>query len=223
MEVLQLHNAVLRFGNKKVLSEVFFTLKTGDILGIFGRNGCGKSTLLQMIFGTLKKGTVRLSVNGIAFNPSSNIASQCIALLPQHPILPRNLLVRDVIPIYFSEGKKQDSIFYDPLIANIADKKTGELSLGQARYFEVLLVANLNHPFLLLDEPFSLIEPLYKKKLKELLETIRPKKGIIMTDHYYNDVLDIATQNLLIKNGKGIPIENARDLQRLKYLGSSPL
>ena len=55
MADLQLHSAAISFGEKEVLKEVSFSLKTGKILGIFGRHGCGKSTLLKMIFGTLKK------------------------------------------------------------------------------------------------------------------------------------------------------------------------
>jgi ABC-type multidrug transport system ATPase subunit len=221
LAIFKLHNASINFGKKEVLKEVSFSLETGEISGIFGRNGCGKSTLLKMIFGTLKKGSVTISIDGINFNPSENISSECIAYLPQHSFLPKNNKVRDLIPIYFSEEKKQDAIFYDALIAKIAAKKVGELSLGQVRYLEVLLVGNLDHSFLMLDEPFSMIDPLYKIEIKNLLNKLKKEKGILITDHYYEDVLDITSKNLLIKNGVGIPIKSKEDLKRLEYLGKS--
>lgn len=219
MAIFKLHNAAISFGKKEVLKEVSFSLKTGEVLGIFGRNGCGKSTLLRMIFGTIKKGSISISMDGVKFNPSSNITSECIAYLPQHSFLPKNIKVRDLIPIYFSEEKKQDTIFYDLQIAKLTAKKVGELSLGQIRYLEVLLVGNLDHPFMMLDEPFSMIEPLFKIEIKNLLNKLKLEKGIIITDHYYEDVLDITTQNLLIKNGTGIHIESKEDLKKLEYLG----
>lgn len=221
MEIFKLHNASISFGKKEVLQEVSFSLKTTEIFGIFGRNGCGKSTLLQMIFGTQKKGLINVSINGRTINPSENISAKHIAYLPQHSFLPKNIRVRDLIPIYFSEEKKQDAIFYDALIAKIASKKVGELSLGQSRYFEVLLIGNLDHPFIMLDEPFSMIEPLYKIEIKNLLNKIKVEKGVLITDHYYKDVLDITTQNLLIKNGMGFQIETSEDLKKLEYLSKN--
>ena len=221
MAIFKLHNASINFGKKEVLKEISFSLETGEILGIFGRNGCGKSTLLKMIFGTLKKGAINISIDGTNFNPIKNISSESISYLPQHSFLPKNIKVRDIIPIYFSEEKKQDAIFYDALIAKIAAKKVGELSLGQVRYLEVLLVGNLDHSFLLLDEPFSMIDPLYKIEIKNLLNKLKTEKGILITDHYYEDVLDITSKNLLIKNGVGIPIESKEDLKKLEYLVKS--
>lgn len=219
MAIFKLHNATISFGSNQVLKEISFSLETGEILGVFGRNGCGKSTLLQMIFGTQKKGLINISIDGTTIHPSENISAEHIAYLPQHSFLPNNIKVRDLIPIYFSEEKKQDAIFYDSLVAKIAAKKVGELSLGQVRYLEVLLVGNLDHPFLMLDEPFSMIDPLYKIEIKNLLKKLKAEKGILITDHYYEDVLDITSKNLLIKNGVGIPIESREDLKRLEYLG----
>ncbi|WP_310993652.1 ABC transporter ATP-binding protein [Aequorivita marina] len=221
MESFKLHNASVGFGKNEVLKEVSFSLETEEILGIFGKNGCGKSTLLKMIFGTLHKGKLNASINGELYKPSKNIAEGKIAYLPQHSFLPKNIKVRDLIPIYFSGEKEQDTIFYDALIAKITNKKVGELSIGQVRYFEVLLIGNLGHPFLMMDEPFSMVEPLYKLKIQALLQKLKVKKGIIITDHYYRDVLSITTKNILIKDGVGHSIKNVEDLQSLAYLGEN--
>ncbi|MDP2686113.1 MAG: ATP-binding cassette domain-containing protein [Aequorivita sp.] len=218
MAIFKLHSATINFGKKEILKEVSFSLKTTDILGIFGRNGCGKSTLLKMIFGTQTKGFIKISIDGTTINPSENISAEHIAYLPQHSFLPKNIKVRDLIPIYFSEEKKQDAIFYDSLVAKLTAKKVGELSLGQVRYLEVLLVGNLEHPFLILDEPFSMIEPLYKIEISKLLNKLKAEKGILITDHYYEDVLEITTQNLIIKDGIASKIDGIPDLRKLEYL-----
>lgn len=203
------------------MKEVSFQLETGEILGVFGRNGCGKSTLLKMLFGTITKGSIAISIDDTTFNPSQNISQKQIAYLPQDSFLPRNIKVRDVIPTYFSEAKKQDKIFYDLYIASYTSKLISQLSIGQVRYLEVLLLANTNHSFLMLDEPFSMIEPIYKEQIKELLKDLKTEKGIIITDHYYSDVLDISSKNILIKEGKSHVIKDETDLHHQEYLSNN--
>ena len=206
------------FGKKVILKDVSFTLETGEILGIFGKNGCGKSTLLKMIFGTLRASKIELSFNHKPLNPSQVILQKKIAYLPQHSFLPKNSRVRDIIPIYFKSQEKQDRIFYDVQIAQISAKKVGELSIGQLRYFQVLLVGNLDREFLLFDEPFSMIDPLYKEKISNLLLKLKQHKGILITDHYYEDVLRISTKNILIKNGFSTIIKSKEELKKMGYL-----
>lgn len=221
MATLQLHSVTKSFGKKKVIQDIAFSLSVGEIVGVFGRNGSGKSTLLQMLFGTVKADSISISIDGKPIFPSQSINKKLIAYLPQNSMLPKSLKVRDIIPIYFSEEKKQDAIFYDLLIAKIAAKKIGELSMGELRYFEVLLVGNLEHPFLLLDEPFSMIEPLYKIEIKKFLNNLKWEKGILITDHYYNDVLDLTTGNIIIKDGRGYKIKDIHDLKEHNYLSKN--
>ena len=218
MARLEIHKATKSFGKKDILTNVSFSCETGEILGIFGRNGCGKSTLLKIIFGTLKANKIEITIDGLSINPSEAIPTKRIAYLPQHSFLPVNNKVRDIIPMYYKSQKKQDAIFYDPQIAQISAKKVGELSIGQLRYFQVLLIGNLDREFLLLDEPFSMIDPLYKVKISELLSQLKQEKGIIITDHYYQDVLNIATKNMIIKNGLSQAISFEEELINLGYL-----
>ena len=126
--------------------------------------------------------------------------------------------MRDIIPIYFSEAEQQDKIFYDPTIAAFANIKIGELSQGQRKYFETILVGNLNHPILMLDEPFSMLEPLQIESLKEFLLQKKKEKGILITDHYYREVLDISDKNMVLKDGIGHPISSSSELVQFEYL-----
>ena len=217
---LEVKKAQKSFGSKQVLKEVSFCLKTGEILGIFGRNGSGKSTLLRLLFGTLR-GSLDMDIDGVPHRSGQLIPKQMIGYLPQHTFLPKRTRVRDIIPMYFYDGAIQDRIFYDPFITTFAHQRVSDLSLGQQRYLGVHLLAQLPHPFVLLDEPFTMIDPLEKENIKKLLVDVKPRKGIIITDHYYRDVLDISTENLVMKNGITLAVSGEEDLKRLGYLASS--
>jgi ABC-type lipopolysaccharide export system ATPase subunit len=70
----------------------------------------------------------------------------------------------------------------------------------------------------MLDEPFSMVEPLYKIKIKEFLLKLTATKGIILTDHYYKDVLDVSTKNLVLVSGVAHPVESVEGLKAFGYL-----
>ncbi|WP_369692829.1 ATP-binding cassette domain-containing protein [Flavobacterium psychrotrophum] len=203
-----------------MLNNISFELNTGEILGLFGSNGCGKSTLLKILFGKEKAEKITLTYDGTEVKTKDVISKQLISYLPQDQFLPKHLKVRDIISLYFTDSAGQDKIFYAPNIHKIANIVAGKLSMGELRYFELLLIANLPHPFLLLDEPFSMVEPLYKEKIKELLFSLTHKKGIIVTDHYYKDVLEISNKNFLLKDGALHSIKNEAGLTSLGYLNT---
>ncbi len=214
------------FGKRKILDGVNFQFKTGEILGIFGRNGCGKSTMLQILFGTQTTQSGSIQIDGKSFRlkhkwwqNSEIINSQKIAYLPQFSFLPQSSKVWDVIP-RFIEGQKQDLIFRAPRMADIAKRRVNELSLGERRYLEVLLIGNLNHPFLFLDEPFSMVEPLFKDLIHEFLLSQKTKKGILITDHYYQDVWRLADNKMVLTNGKLTAVTQLEELKLAGYLRS---
>ncbi|MEL6809989.1 MAG: ATP-binding cassette domain-containing protein [Bacteroidota bacterium] len=213
-----LHKALKSFGKKEILNHVSLEVDTGDLLGIFGRNGSGKSTLLKMLFGSLKADSIHMEIDGWEVHPSEVIEKRLMAYLPQHPFLPSNTKVRDVIPIYHYSEEKQDKVFYDPGVAKITRKRINQLSHGERKYFEVVLLGSLDHPFLLLDEPFSMLEPLQTQAIKEYLHQLKETKGIIITDHYYRDVLDVTTKNLVLKDGSSHWIYSEEDLKKFEYL-----
>ena len=163
MALLQVKQIEKSFGKKRLLKAVDFELKTGEILGVFGRNGSGKSTLLKILFGTqtAKTGSIKINESKYAvrkhfWNRNPVVADEVIGYLPQFSFLSQSSKVWDLIPKYF-EGEEQDLIFRAPRMTKIAKRKVNELSLGERRYLEVLIVGNLKHPFLLLDAPFSMV------------------------------------------------------------------
>ena len=218
MSKLAINGVTKSFGNNTVLSSIDFECQIGEIVGLLGRNGSGKTTLLKILFGTLKADTIDVQLNSMPFDPKKNISNREIAYLPQDNFLPKDLKVKNIIPMYYQDGEKQNRIFYDQRIAKIENNRINTLSYGELRYLEILLVLRLPHRFILLDEPFSMIEPLYQDAIKDLLLIIKKDKGIILSDHYYYDVLQITDRNILIKNGQTYPISNKSDLVDNGYL-----
>jgi len=224
LALLQIHNISKSFGEKEVLRQTGFELQTGEILGVFGRNGTGKSTLLKILFGTLTAQSGTIKVNESLFKVRSKfwhtnkiVASRLIGYLPQFSFLPQSSKVWDIIPRYF-EGDQQDLIFRAPRMTEIARKKVSELSMGQRRYLEVLIIGNLNHPFVLLDEPFSMVEPLFKELIHDFLISLKATKGILLTDHYYDDVWNLADRRLVLKDGNLKQVNKLEELVTTGYL-----
>lgn len=204
------------FGRRKILEDISLECLTGEVVGLFGRNGCGKSTLLNILFGAVKplSGTVRLDGAPLL----SNITGKHVGYSHQEIFLPHDITVRNLIPLYFPSGEDQNKIFYSPGIHAMETTKVGNLSLGEQRYLQFLLIICLPHPFILLDEPFSMVEPVFREIIKEKIRERQAVKGFIITDHYYRDVLDIATQKLLMQSGKLLPVNDEYDLSAAGYL-----
>ncbi|MAO08849.1 MAG: ABC transporter ATP-binding protein [Alteromonas sp.] len=220
MNCLKAQHITQQFGSNKVLNNVSISLQTGDVIGLFGRNGSGKSTLLKILFGVLKNTGFSLDIDGNRILQKQIVPLKKIGYLPQDSFLPKRITVRNLIPMIFPDGKLQELLFYRKGIAKFEKQRIGELSIGQRKYLELLLLSHMEHPFLLLDEPFSMVEPLYKEEIKGLLEEIKLFKGMIITDHYYHDVFEVSSQNYVLKEGSLTAVFSEEDLKKYNYLRS---
>ena len=97
-------------------------------------------------------------------------------------------------------------------------KKIKELSGGERRYLEVLLILSLPVPFVLLDEPFSAIEPIYKVEIQEMINSSRKEKGVILADHDYNCLMDVSDRVVLLDKGVCRWITEKYQLIEFNYL-----
>lgn len=217
---LKIRKASKRFGNKEIFKNINLDLKKGEIVGLFGRNGSGKSTLLKMIFGLLVGDSLEIQLEDRVLPVQDVIPKKIISYLPQGRFLPMGMKVREIVSMSFTDGETLDKIFYSPSMAEIEKRRYGELSEGEKKYIEILLIAHLSHPFMMLDEPFSMVDPKNAEIIKELLQNLKNTKGIIITDHYYRDVLQISDRNYLINDGQICTVEGAEELKGLGYLSS---
>lgn len=188
-----------RYGKRCIINNLNLECNKGDIIGVFGRNGAGKSTLFKILFGTLKTQNASIAIDGSPL--LSNIKQKAIAFSHQDVFLPGNISVRNLIPLYYPDADGQNKIFYSKGIHAIETTRIDKLSLGEQRYLQFLLIIHLPHPFVVLDEPFTMVDPLTIDLMKEKIVEASANKGIILSDHYYQHVWEITNKRLLLKNG----------------------
>ena len=198
------------FGDKQVLTDIALKCKSGDIIGLLGRNGSGKSTLLKIIFGTLFTDYKFIRINDeILDHPFKT--KNIISYLNQDNFLPKNITVKQVVEIY-SDDLEQKEFLDDEVLSKVLDTKIRNISGGESRYLEVKLLLTLDSLFVLLDEPFNGISPLHIEKVKNMILDKSVEKGIILTDHDYRNVLDVANKFYLLFDGGLKPIKTKQDL-----------
>jgi ABC-type multidrug transport system ATPase subunit len=215
--LLEVDSVIICFDGKNILTDCFLKCETNDIIGILGRNGCGKSSLLKVIFGTLFTNNKFIRINGKLYNQPYK-SGNLVAYLPQHGFLPANISIKSIIDGYITSGTSREKLKSDPRLKNHLGKRVSELSAGELRYVEILLLVNLDVKFVLLDEPFSKVEPLYKEIIIELIKEFRSSKGFIITDHDYQNIIAASNRIILINNGVCRPINDLADLERFNYV-----
>lgn len=194
-----------------LLSGVFINCKQGEIVALLGRNGCGKSTLLKILFGVLKPKNGLIRLNGKRVRQA--YLSKDVCYLPQHRFLPTDKTVQQMISFMLDSAEERERLAKDPILSKVLYQKIADLSVGEQRYFELLLLLGQNATFYLLDEPFSGVSPYLKEQIQRLIVQFGNDKGFIISDHHYNSVLDISTRILLLQNGGCRQIENKKDLE----------
>ncbi len=220
--ILEIDSLIKSYGSKRILSNVYLKCETGEVVGILGRNGCGKSTLLKILFGTLSAENKSIRINKKVYSRLFRSKDQ-VAYLPQHSFLPEHVSLKSIVNAYIKDTESRRVILGDERIKKHLRKKTAQLSGGELRYFEMLLLVNLKTKFILLDEPFSGIEPIYIEKIKELIRSYCDKKGFIITDHDYQNILDVSDRIALIKDGFLKPIDKMEQLEEHNYLPAGTL
>lgn len=204
------------FGTNQVLTDISIKCQPGDIIGLLGRNGSGKSTLLKILFGTLYTDYKFIRINDEILDQPFK-AKNTIAYLSQDNFLPKNITVKKVIEIY-SDGIPSTGFLDDEVLTKVTGTKIGNLSGGESRYLEVKLLLYLDANYVLLDEPFNGISPLHIELIKKMILDKSSKKGIILTDHDYRNVLDVANKYYLLFDGGLKTIKTKQDLVNWGYV-----
>jgi ABC-type multidrug transport system ATPase subunit len=214
---LEVDSILMSYGTKELLTDVYLACETGNIIGLLGRNGSGKSTLLKIIFGTLRAVNSNIRINGRPCPYPYQLKDQ-VAYLPQHRFLPTDISVRKIINIFIADKGAKQTIKENERIGPHLDKHVDQLSSGELRYLEIMLLLNLDVKFVLMDEPFSGMEPLYKERIAELIKAYRHAKGFIITDHDYRNIISTSTQLILLTNGVCKHIQSLDQLESFNYL-----
>ena len=219
MSVLEVDSITKTYGNNKILTDIYLKCQTGDIIGLLGRNGTGKSTLLKILFGTEMSENKFIRIDGKIYD-KTYLAKGEICYLPQDSFLPKQLTAIKVVELFL--GKSFVELFEsDELIGKVLQDKIINLSGGELRYLEIKLMLNSNSKFILLDEPFNGVSPVIIDSLKDIIKIHSHTKGIILTDHDYINVLDVATRHCLLYDGCIKNITGLDDLVKWGYLNQN--
>ncbi len=164
MSRLHVDSVTKSFGTTQVLTDVYISCEKGEIIGLLGRNGTGKSTLLKIIFGSLPADNkfVKIGdkkVTGLFDN------RKLIKYLPQDNFLPNHIQVNTIIGLFCDEDNA-GLIRNHHLIRPMLDKRSKQLSGGEKRLLEILLIIYSDSIYTFIDEPFNGVAPVYKTRLK---------------------------------------------------------
>ena len=213
--ILEVDGIQISYNGKFLLSDIYLKCETAEIVGLLGRNGSGKSTLLKIIFGLVSAPDKCIRVDGIS-KRNKNLLS-AIAYLHQDPFIPNHLSVKKALAL--SVNKEEMKVFCDDsLIQSLLQKKIKYLSSGELRYLEIKIVLFNSSKFVLLDEPYNGLAPLMIDAINELILNNACKKGIIITDHNYQNVLKVSTHLILLQEGKTHHLKEKKELFEKGYL-----
>ena len=190
--------------------------ETGEIIGLLGRNGSGKSTLLKIIFGILDADFKFVRIDEVIKNRTSDLFKD-ISYLSQDNFIPNSFSVEKAINLSIDKNKTEE-FYQDDFINSLKDKKINHLSGGELRYLEIKLILSNPSKFVLLDEPYNGLSPIMIEKINQLIIANSLKKGIIITDHNYENVIKISSKLVLMKEGKTFTIKDKNEIIYKGYL-----
>ncbi|MCG8207463.1 ATP-binding cassette domain-containing protein [Tenacibaculum finnmarkense] len=219
MSRLHIDSITKSYKNKVILSDVFISCEKGEIKGLIGRNGSGKSTLLKIIFGTEKPKSKFIKVGDKIIKNISD-GRGLINYLPQHSFLPNNISVRSIINL-FLQKENREIVLKNEYVKSLLNKNSQVLSSGERRLVEILLIIHSSAKFILLDEPFSGVSPIIREYLIEYIRKFKTSKGFIITDHNYENVINLADNIMYLQNGVLKKINDKSELIELGYISDA--
>ena len=217
--ILEVDGIQKKFDERVILSDIYLKCQTTEIVGLLGRNGSGKSTLLKVVAGLVTAPNRCIRIDGVSKNKTINLFGE-ISYLHQDQFIPNHLSVKKAISLSI-DTKDIEGFYNDDFIKPILSKKINHLSSGELRYLEIKIVLYNSSKFVLLDEPYNGLSPLMVDVVNELIKVNSPRKGIIITDHNYQNVIKISTRLVLIKDGKMHIVNKKEDLVEKGYLSKN--
>jgi lipopolysaccharide export system ATP-binding protein len=225
-----------RYGRREVVGGVDLELSRGEIVALFGPNGAGKTTTFYMMVGFVKpdSGTIHLSGADITRLPMHQRARLGLGYLPQEPSAFRKMTAKDNLLAILEYQKlteaqrhqKADELLEEFQLTRLANKPAYTLSGGERRRLEIARSLTTNPDFILLDEPFTGVDPKSVREIQRLIRELREKRGIgvFITDHAVRETVALTDRVYLMYDGKvvfgGTPEQFAKDSGvRDYYLG----
>ena len=223
------------YNARRVVDEVTIHINTGEIVGLFGHNGAGKTTTFYMIIGFIKPdgGRIVLDEEDITDLPMFLRARKGLTYLPQEPSVFKKMSVQDNLKSVLEFlDMDREMINHKVLeflevfkLEHLSENYADSLSGGERRRLEIARALMTSPRFMLLDEPFSGIDPISVSDLKKIVNGLKKRGiGVLLSDHNVRDSLPICDRAYVVNSGKvlleGTPESVAQDkIVREVYLG----
>ncbi|MDD4899290.1 MAG: LPS export ABC transporter ATP-binding protein [Candidatus Omnitrophica bacterium] len=223
MHLLEVKGLSKSYDGREVVKGVDIVVKRGEIVGLLGPNGAGKTTTFYMIVGIIppNRGKITFDNNDITSLPIHERARYGIGYLAQEASIFRKLTVEEnimaileTLSISKTEREQRLDMLLDELnIAHLRKHKAFTLSGGERRRLEITRALVTNPSFILLDEPFSGIDPIVVNEAQEIIKELKERGlGILLTDHNVRETLSITDRAYLIADGRILITGTAEDL-----------
>ena len=223
------------FRGRRVVNDVSLTVGEGEVVGLLGPNGAGKTTIFHIVVGLIRPDTGRIRLNGIDLTefPMYLRARHGLTYLPQEPSVFRKLTVEqnilavaETLPLTGKQRQEQLEELLNLLgLTHLRKHLAYTLSGGARRRLEIARALVISPKFMLLDEPFSGIDPITVLEIQKIVRGLKAAGiGVLITDHNVRETLRVTDRANIIHNGKifrsGTPQELEADPEvRRIYLG----
>jgi lipopolysaccharide export system ATP-binding protein len=237
MQLLETSEISKSYKGRRVVDDVSLTVERGEIVGLLGPNGAGKTTSFYMVVGLISPDSGKVMLDGIDLTnmPMFQRARHGISYLPQEASVFRKLSVEDNLMAILQTRRltgrerrdKMNQLIDQMGLETVRRSKGYMLSGGERRRVEIARSLAIEPSFLLLDEPFSGIDPIQVIELQKIiLDLKRDGLGILVTDHNVRETLSVTDRAYIISAGKifrsGSPDVLAADPEvKRVYLGES--
>lgn len=235
MHLLETKGLEKSYNGRKVVSGVDILVKRGEVIGLLGPNGAGKTTTFYMAVGIVApdKGKIIFDNEDITGLPIHERSRLGMGYLAQETSVFRKLTVQENIMAILEtlplsprvRSKRLKELLAELNIAHLAGAKAYTLSGGETRRLEITRALVTRPSFILLDEPFSGIDPIVVSEAQGIIRELKAKGlGVLVTDHNVRETLSITDRAYLISEGKILISGSAQDLinnpqARSIYLG----
>ncbi len=211
--LIRTEKLVKAYKGRKVVREVEINVKAGEIVGLLGPNGAGKTTSFYMIVGLVRptSGKVFFDGKNVTNTPMYKRARMGMGYLSQEPSIFRKLTVQEnvlsileTLPISGKERRNRlEQLLDDLKISHLAKQKAYTLSGGERRRLEITRALVTNPSIILLDEPFSGVDPLAVNDVQDIVRDLRNKGlGVLITDHNVRETLAVVDRAYLLCEGQ---------------------
>jgi len=211
-ELLRTEGLVKTYRKRRVVNKVDIIVNRGEIVGLLGKNGAGKTTTFYMTVGLVRpdQGRVYFKGRDITDLPIYRRARLGMGYLSQEPSVFRNLTVEQnieaIIENFVKNPRKRrrkiHGLLSDLNILHIASQKAYTLSGGEKRRLEICRALVTSPSFIMLDEPFSGVDPIAVFDVQQILRDLKDKGiGILFTDHSVRETLSIVDRAYIINEG----------------------